>query len=116
MQEFARPAGRALLRRLVACRRDGLLSLALSVAAVSCFAQESSPLRAVGTPELMRALAQGGYVVYFRHGHTHWQQKLIEQGMQAEGQHDLDNCATQRNLDAIGRADARRIHEALLAA
>ena len=116
MQEFARPAWRALLRRLVACRRDGLLTLALSVAAASGFAQESSPPRAVGTPELMRALAQGGYVIYFRHGHTHWQQKLIEQGMQAEGRHDLDNCATQRNLDAIGRADARRIHEALLAA
>ncbi len=72
--------------------------------------------REPGTPELMRALAQGGYVIYFRHGHTHWQQKLIEQGMLAERRHDLDNCATQRNLDALGRDDARRVHAALQAA
>ena len=69
-----------------------------------------------GSPELMRALAQGGYVVYFRHGHTHWQQKIIEGAMQAEGRHDLGNCATQRNLDAIGRDDALGINAALQAA
>lgn len=93
---------------------------ALGVLAGSAFAQESAPgaatPRALGTPDLMRALAEGGYVIYFRHGHTHWQQKLIEQGMLAERRHDLDNCATQRNLDALGRADAHRIHAALQAA
>ncbi len=72
--------------------------------------------RSRGTPELMRAMAQGGYVIYFRHGHTHWQQKIIEGAMQAEGRHDLDNCASQRNLDAIGRDDAKRIHAALQSA
>jgi hypothetical protein len=36
--------------------------------------------------------------------------------MLAEGRHDLDNCATQRNLDDIGRADARRVQAALAAA
>ena len=66
-----------------------------------------------GTPELMRALAQGGYVIYFRHGHTHWQQKITEAAMQSEGRHDLANCATQRNLDDLGRADGRRIRSAL---
>ena len=66
-----------------------------------------------GTPELMRALAQGGYVIYFRHGHTHWQQKITEAAMQAEGRHDLANCATQRNLDDLGRADGQRIRLAL---
>ena len=76
-------------------------------------AQEAAAPRLPGTPELMRSLAQGGFVIYFRHGHTHWQQKLIEQAMQAEGRLDLDNCATQRNLDAVGRADAQRIHGAL---
>jgi len=90
--------------------------LVLLVAAAASHAQVDTTQRATGTAELMRALAQGGYVIYFRHGHTHWQQKLIEQGMQAEGRHDLDNCATQRNLDGIGRDDARRIHASLVAA
>ncbi len=66
-------------------------------------------------PELMQALRQGGYVIYFRHGHTHWQQKILEQAMMAEGRHDLANCATQRNLDAQGRAEAARIAAALQA-
>jgi hemolysin activation/secretion protein len=92
------------------------LAFALLFAAAAARAQEPQAPRERGSPELMQALAQGGYVIYFRHGHTHWQQKLIEQGMQAEGRHDLGNCATQRNLDAIGRADARQIHAALLAA
>ncbi len=96
--------------------RDVLLALAALVGVSSASAQESDAARALATPGLMRALAQGGYVIYFRHGHTHWQQKIIEQGMMAEGRHDLDNCATQRNLDEIGRADARRIHAALTAA
>lgn len=92
------------------------LALTLTFAAASASAQEAQPARPVATPELMRALAQGGYVIYFRHGHTHWQQKIIEQGMQAEGRHDLENCATQRNLDALGRADAKRIQAALVGA
>lgn len=95
------------------------LFTALALVAGTALAQPAVPAdaqRVPGTPELMQALAQGGYVIYFRHGHTHWQQKLIEQGMQAERRHDLDNCATQRNLDALGRDDARRIHAALQAA
>ena len=93
------------------------LLLALGLLGGAAQAQDAVlPPRAQGTPELMRALAEGGYVIYFRHGHTHWQQKLIEQGMLAERRHDLDNCATQRNLDALGRADAHRIHAALQAA
>jgi hemolysin activation/secretion protein len=96
--------------------RGVLLALAAMLGVGNAAAQEPAASRVLATPELMRALAQGGYVIYFRHGHTHWQQKIIEQGMMAEGRHDLDNCATQRNLDAIGRADARRIHAALTAA
>lgn len=86
-----------------------------SVCLGAAVAQEPMPPRA-GTPELMRALASGGYVIYFRHGHTQWQQKVIEQAMTAEGRHDLTQCATQRNLDDTGRADARRIAAALQAA
>ncbi|MBL8325866.1 MAG: hypothetical protein JNJ89_13025 [Rubrivivax sp.] len=102
-QTFARP-----LRAL-------LLAAAAVLAAAAAVAQPA-PGREGGTPALMRALAQGGYVIYFRHGHTQWQQKIIEQAMQAEGRHELGNCATQRNLDALGRADAARIHAAIRAA
>lgn len=88
--------------------------ITLLLAPVAATAQDAAvAARAGGTPELMRALHDGGYVVYFRHGHTQWQQKILEQAMQAEGRHDLANCATQRNLDAIGRADAQRIGAAL---
>ena len=87
------------------------IAFALLACAGGVFAQDVQRER--GTPELMRALAQGGYVIYFRHGHTHWQQKTIESGMQVEDRHDLANCATQRNLDAIGRDAALGIHAAL---
>lgn len=86
----------------------------LLVCAGSVFGQDVQRDR--GTHELMRALAQGGYVIYFRHGHTHWQQKIIESAMQAEDRHDLANCATQRNLDAIGRNAALGINAALQSA
>ena len=99
-------------RRLIS-----LLLAALSICTPghTAHAQDSTE-RTRGTPELMRTLANGGYLIYFRHGHTHWQQKIIESAMQAEGRHDLDNCATQRNLDQIGRDDAANIHAALSAA
>ena len=42
----------------------------------NCLTPALAQERDKGTPALMRALAQGGYVIYFRHGHTHWQQKL----------------------------------------
>ncbi len=121
LESLSQSAARGLRRRAPNGRcRAALLALALLVVAGPSASQDANPPqpspRSLGTPELMRALAQGGYVIYFRHGHTHWQQKLIEQGMQAEGRHDLDNCATQRNLDQLGRDDARRIHDALLAA
>jgi|GEM_PF-929012 len=101
--------------RLCSLRHAALVALTLTVWTGSARAQVA-PERPKGTPELMRALAQGGYVIYFRHGHTHWQQKITEAAMQAEGRHDLANCATQRNLDDLGRADGRRIHQALQAA
>jgi hemolysin activation/secretion protein len=69
--------------------------------------------RAGATPDRLRSLARGGYVVYFRHGHTHWQEKVLEQAMQAEGRPIIGNCAAQRNLDDEGRDDARRIRAAL---
>ncbi|MEO7403431.1 MAG: hypothetical protein ABIU95_07155, partial [Burkholderiales bacterium] len=77
---------------------------------------QPAPARKQGTPELLEALALGGYVIYFRHGHTNWHEKLLDQVNAAEGRFDLNNCASQRNLDDIGRDDARRINAALRAA
>jgi phosphohistidine phosphatase SixA len=94
--------------------RPMLLALMFAGALPAAQAQRDDSLKA--TPELLRALSQGGYVLYFRHGHTHWQQKLIDQAMAAEARFDYANCATQRNLDSIGRNDAAGIAAALRAA
>ena len=55
----------------------------------------------------------GGYVIYFRHGLTNWQEKLREQQMNTTNRFDHANCATQRNLSEQGRAEARMIRFAL---
>ncbi|MFM9887248.1 MAG: ShlB/FhaC/HecB family hemolysin secretion/activation protein [Burkholderiales bacterium] len=67
----------------------------------------------LGTPELMRAMQNGGYVVYFRHGLTNWSEKLREQRNTATKHFDLANCASQRNLSEAGRSEARMIRFAL---
>ncbi|HEX2064210.1 MAG TPA: hypothetical protein VHE80_07285 [Acidimicrobiales bacterium] len=54
--------------------------------------------------DLLRALRGGGFVVYFRHAAT-------ESGTDTSVR-DLDNCATQRNLSAEGRAQAQEIGRA----
>lgn len=57
---------------------------------------------------LVEALRAGGYVIYFRHAATDFSQEDTDR-------QDLDNCATQRNLDDAGRAEARRIGEGFAA-
>lgn len=51
---------------------------------------------------LVEALRSGGYVIYVRHAATDFAQPDADR-------ENLDNCATQRNLDAQGRADAAAI-------
>lgn len=51
---------------------------------------------------LVEALQGGGYVIYFRHAATDFAQPDADR-------ENLENCATQRNLDAQGRADAAAI-------
>src|SRR5882724_9270365 len=53
--------------------------------------------------ELIDALKQGGYVIYFRHGITG------KTGEKEVADQDLDNCATQRNLSAEGQAQTKSI-------
>ncbi len=67
----------------------------------------------LGTPDLMRAMQNGGYVIYFRHGLTNWSEKLREQRNSATTDFNLANCASQRNLSEEGRSEARMIRFAL---
>jgi phosphohistidine phosphatase SixA len=57
---------------------------------------------------LLAALREGGFVIYFRHARTNFSQDDTDLS-------DLSNCATQRNLSAEGRDQARRIGEAIAA-
>jgi virginiamycin B lyase len=70
----------------------------------------TSTLQAASTPvdgtlegvALADALRGGGYVIYFRHAATDHAQTDTNRG-------DLSDCATQRNLNDAGRAQARAI-------
>jgi phosphohistidine phosphatase SixA len=59
-------------------------------------------------PALLVALRQGGFVLYFRHARTDFSQDDTDLS-------DLSNCATQRNLSAEGRTQARLIGEGIAA-
>lgn len=53
---------------------------------------------------LLAGLRRGGYVIFIRHAATDFAQADSDR-------QNLDNCQTQRNLTAQGRADAERIGE-----
>ncbi|ALP54314.1 hypothetical protein Tel_14825 [Candidatus Tenderia electrophaga] len=53
---------------------------------------------------LIKLIQQGGYVIYFRHAATDHDQFDLDRSM-------LDDCSTQRNLDALGRRQAEAIGE-----
>jgi phosphohistidine phosphatase SixA len=61
-----------------------------------------------GPVELVEALRQGGYVVYVRHA-------ITDRSKEDDPAVDLDDCSTQRNLSAEGRAQAEEIGEAFRA-
>lgn len=56
-------------------------------------------------PALADALREGGYVIYFRHAATDFSQEDTDT-------RSLQDCRTQRNLTALGRADGRAIGRA----
>ena len=56
----------------------------------------------LGPVQLVQALQEGGLVVYLRHAAT-------DQSEDDAGLVDPDDCASQRNLDERGRAQARAI-------
>jgi phosphohistidine phosphatase SixA len=60
---------------------------------------------AAGQNVVWQALQQGGHVVLIRHA-------ITESGIGDPPKFKLEDCRTQRNLSAQGRADAKRIGEA----
>lgn len=70
--------------------------------------EPGKPVGLADDATLIRELRAGGYILAMRHAHTDMNQK-DEQGT------NYDDCTKQRNLDAKGRADAKRIGESFKA-
>src|SRR5262245_46603291 len=71
-------------------------------------ARSALPRHEPGGAELLAALRQGGYVLYFRHAATDFSQN-------DEKMKRYEDCADQRNLIDRGRADARAAGAAIRA-
>jgi hypothetical protein len=87
----------------------GRLLLAAFVWSVAAFAHaqpSSLPVNTLGDAALVRALKGGGLVLYIRHASTDFSKN--DAAMTS-----YEDCASQRNLTDQGRAEARRIGEAL---
>ncbi len=70
-------------------------------------AQPSEPKGAEPSgPSVLRALREGGYILYFRHTATDFSQN-------DDKMTGFEDCASQRNLTDGGRADARAIGAAI---
>ncbi|MCK7675547.1 histidine phosphatase family protein [Corynebacterium pygosceleis] len=61
----------------------------------------------VSAEEIVEDLKGGGYVVFIRHGHT-----AKDYADQADPNMKLDDCSTQRQLDDLGKKQAKEIGEA----
>jgi len=86
-------------------RRLVLGALALAAAALAAAGALAQTPQLAGRA-LADALRQGGYVLYLRHTSTDF-------GQNDEQMTDYADCATQRNLTDVGRAEARAIGAAL---
>lgn len=65
---------------------------------------QSKPTELASPPpaKVLSMLQDGGYVIYFRHART-------DRSQSDQDHQNLDNCATQRNLNDAGRNDAKTI-------
>src|SRR5690554_1752875 len=77
--------------------------------ALSLLAALLPAAHAAGEAQVLEAMRAGGVVILLRHGTT-------EPGIGDPPEFTLDNCATQRNLSAVGRDESRRVGKALRAA
>jgi phosphohistidine phosphatase SixA len=88
--------------RGIAALAAGVVTLAAPVA----FAQPADKLRDLAS--VLGELRKGGLVIYFRHAST-------DQSGPTDEAADMANCATQRNLSALGREQAEQTGKAFLA-
>lgn len=84
--------------------RRALLAASLAFA-TGALAADPAP---VDAGWLVQELSRGGYLVFFRHTSTYREDTDMESRNVAAGRLSLDDCATQRNLDERGVAEARR--------
>jgi phosphohistidine phosphatase SixA len=82
-------------------RRHLLLAMAGLVLAGGALAQPEFKER-MATPELLRQLRSGGFVLYIRHGET-------DNSRTDQLPPDLSDCGTQRVLNDAGRATMRQV-------
>jgi hypothetical protein len=83
-----------------------LFAFAVAAAAAEEERNNSVPKNPLSGKELIAALKQGGYVIYFRHTSTDF-------GQNDESMTNFEDCATQRNLTDKGREEARKIGAAM---
>lgn len=76
------------------------------VAAVAHAQPSSTPLHVLDDASLLRELRSGGLVLYIRHASTDFSRNDAQMK-------SFEDCDSQRNLTDAGRAEARRIGEAL---
>lgn len=69
-------------------------------------ARSSLPAREPAPSTLLSELRKGGYILYFRHAATDFSQS--DSNMKS-----YEDCSTQRNLTDTGRAQARRVGDAI---
>lgn len=92
-------------------RRSSLAALlasilcALAPVGVAQPAPSASPATALEGAALVKALREGGFVLYLRHASTDF-------GQNDDAMTDYANCAQQRNLTDAGRDEARAIGRA----
>ena len=113
--------GQALHRLLSSALRGGVLIGTLCLACGPASAVDDTPVAAPtslplpgapafvvkkASPALLKSLKKGGYVLYLRHGNTDSQQP-------DQANLDLDDCSTQRPLNAEGRKVARDVGAAI---
>lgn len=77
-----------------------------AAAAASAPAQEGAGVP-VDVAALVATLKRGGHILYFRHTSTDRADVAKEARFRANGELDIANCLTQRNLSLEGYAEAR---------
>ena len=85
-----------------------LLCLPLTATGDDSAPGDNTPPPVLEGRDLVQALRDGGYVLYFRHGITDHQRNDVDRV-------DLSNCATQRPLSAEGRQQMREVGRAIKA-